>query len=430
MRVPKITPKKRKSGSIYLRFQLTQQSVKRDYELTLPLQWSVRRDRQLAEQIAGLIRDDIKHDSLGLQPPAFDPTLQKYRPGLPPVPKQPENLLAVWDKFVEFKVKEGKVQETTLDKVYPNTKKVLKKVQRHDPELLKPNKANEFLDYLTDHYKPSTLKLYYTNWSACANWAVQRDIWDKNPYSRGLSQVKNQYEPTQSGKAYTDKEAQIILDAVATDRFTSPYACIKHSYYYEFLKFMFLTGVRPQLAIALDWEQIHWERGRPTRIYFDRAYTYRILKPSKGNRNGKNISLVFPVNDELADLIESIPKRKTIQREPRISKHLKINRPYHPNLVFASPRYWYIDIGNFTNRTFKPVVEALVEQGEVTEYLSTYHSRHTMQNRCLEAGMSEEQIAALLDTSPEMVRKHYRNDRRYRESLAEQITLPSLNGGK
>jgi hypothetical protein len=170
-----------------------------------------------------------------------------------------------------------------------------------------------------------------------------------------------------------------------------------------------------------------WERGRPTRIYFDRAHTEGILKPSKGDRNGKNTSLVFPVNGELADLIESIPKRKTIQREPTISKHLKIKRPYYPNLVFPSFRHWYLDIGRFTTRTFKPVVETLVEQGEVTEYLSTYHSRHTMQNRCLEAGMSEEQIAALLDTSPEMIRKHYRNDRRYRESLAQQITLPTLD---
>lgn len=133
------------------------------------------------------------------------------------------------------------------------------------------------------------------------------------------------------------------------------------------------------------------------------------------------------MNDELAELIESIPKRDTMQREPTISKHLKIKRPYHPNLVFPSPRKWYIDIGNFTNRTFKPVVETLVETGEVLEYLSTYHSRHTMQNRCLEAGMSEEEIAALLDTSPEVIRKSYRNDRRYRESLAQRITLPNMN---
>ena len=65
--------------------------------------------------------------------------------------------------------------------------------------------------------------------------------------------------------------------------------------------------------------------------------------------------------------------------------------------------------------------------GEVEEYLPTYHSRHTMQNRCLEAGMSEETIAALLDTSPEIIRKHYRDDRRYRESLAQRVTLPELD---
>jgi integrase len=49
-----------------------------------------------------------------------------------------------------------------------------------------------------------------------------------------------------------------ILNAIATDRFTSPRACVKHSYYAQFLNLLFLTGVRPQLAIALEWEQIIW----------------------------------------------------------------------------------------------------------------------------------------------------------------------------
>jgi len=47
-----------------------------------------------------------------------------------------------------------------------------------------------------------------------------------------------------------------------------------------------------------------------------------ILKPSKGDRNGKNTPRVFPVNSELADLIMAIPQKETIHREPRISQHL------------------------------------------------------------------------------------------------------------
>ncbi|WP_156331841.1 hypothetical protein [Planktothricoides sp. SR001] len=250
----------------------------------------------------------------------------------------------------------------------------------------------------------------------------------KNLYSRDLAILKSQCETSdKTGKAYSDSEATVILNAIATDRFTSPRARIKHSYYAEFLKFMFLTGVRPQLAIALEWEQIIWERDRPIKIYFDRAYTDGILKPSKGDRNGKNTPRVFPVNSELADLIMAIPKRETIYREPRISRHLKtVNRPHYPNLVFPSSCHWYITIDYFTNKIFKPVVESLVTMGEVSEYLPTYHSRHTTQNRWLESGMSEEAIAALLDTSPAMIRKHYRDDRRYYENLAQNITLPEL----
>ena len=72
------------------------------------------------------------------------------------------------------------------------------------------------------------------------------------------------------------------------------------------------------------------------------------------------------------------------------------------------------------------MVKALVDAGEISEYLPTYHARHTTQNRWLDSGMSEETIAALLDTSPAMIRKHYRDDRRYYENLAQNVTLPEL----
>lgn len=138
---------------------------------------------------------------------------------------------------------------------------------------------------------------------------------------------------------------------------------------------------------------------------------------------------MFPVNSELAALIESIPKHETIHREPRISRHLKtVNRPHYPSLVFPTPvARWYVDIDDFTKRIFRPVVEELVKARKIAKYLPTYHARHTTQNRWLEAGMSEEAIAALLDTSPAMIRKHYRNDRRYLEALAENLTIPPMS---
>ena len=180
--------------------------------------------------IADRIRDDIADELHGLRPGAFDRSLDKYRFGDRPKTqndpnpkKRPKTLLEVWSEFVKFKVKEGKIQETTVNKHYSDGEKVLEKVRKHDPGLLKPDNATEFLDHLTDRYKPSTLVAYYKNWSACANWAVKRDIWDKNPYSLGLSELKSQCKSEQSGKAYLDSEACIILEAFATNQFTSKF---------------------------------------------------------------------------------------------------------------------------------------------------------------------------------------------------------------
>jgi len=80
---------------------------------------------------------------------------------------------------------------------------------------------------------------------------VKRGIWNKNPYSLGLNELKSRCKSAKSGKAYSDSEASIIIEAFATDRFTSKHANIKHSYYYEFLKFLFLTGVRPWRSLSI-----------------------------------------------------------------------------------------------------------------------------------------------------------------------------------
>ena len=413
IRIPNITPTKSPSGSIFLRWRWQY----KEYAFTLPLKWDNRRDRRKAEEIAEIIREDIKHDALGLHPPAFDGTLDKYRPGIKKIAPAPiPTLLQIWEKFSNHQILKGDIAESTIENSYSRSGKILEKVPT---ALLLPEKAENLYDYLSEKYAVSSLRTYYINFVGAANWAVKEKLWQVNPYKPHLRELNSLYKPDH-GKAYSDSEATAIIEAIAKSN---------HAYYTGFVKFLFMTGVRPQLAIALEWEQIIWDEDRPIKIYFDRAHTRGILKPSKGDRKGKNTPRVFPVNAELAALIKNLPHYQTIHREPRISHHLKtVTRPHYPNLVFPTPvRHWYISIDDFTERIFRPIVESIVDAGKITEYLPTYHARHTTQNRWLESGMSEETIAALLDTSPEMIRKHYRNDQRYLEALAENLTIPPMS---
>lgn len=91
-------------------------------------------------------------------------------------------------------------------------------------------------------------------------------------------------------------------------------------------------------------------------------------------------------------------------------------------LVFSSPKDKHIDLHNFTNRTWKPLVTQLVDSGELKEYLPTYHCRHTAASMLAKAGIPSSTIAALLDTSEQMLNKHYFDN----ENLSTSLSINSL----
>jgi integrase len=66
-----------------------------------------------------------------------------------------------------------------------------------------------------------------------------------------------------------------------------------------------------------------------------------------------------------------------------------------------------IDLHNFLNRHWKPIVTALVKEGKIREYLPTYNTRHTFISLCLDAGIGVAQIAEWVGNSPEIILKNY-----------------------
>jgi integrase len=150
-----------------------------------------------------------------------------------------------------------------------------------------------------------------------------------------------------------------------------------HSHYLGYVKFLALTGFRPEEAIALCWADI-----KGSEIVVSKAYSQGILKVTKTYE-----ARSFPVNSQLAQLLKSLPKKQ--------------------NLVFPSVESGHINQHNFNERYWKPIVKQLVASGKVNEYLPTNNLRHSWITRMLRSGLDIATVARLAGNKPDTIMRHY-----------------------
>nr|WP_238393226.1 tyrosine-type recombinase/integrase [Myxacorys almedinensis] len=215
--------------------------------------------------------------------------------------------------------------------------------------------------------------------SACCAWAVRSRYIPSNPFE-GLDKDFRK-KSSQDRRAFTAGEREKILSAIADDLYVDRSSHFPHSFYLPYLQFLFWSGCRLEEANALHWKNVSPDGSR---VRFCEALPSdtRLLGDIKTHRQRE-----FPCNGRLVGLL---------QRLERVD-----------SFVFLSPRGYAIDSHNLLNRTWRPVVEELVDIGEVREYLPLKHCRHTFITLALEAGIEVKDVAALVGNSPDVIYRHY-----------------------
>jgi integrase len=342
--------------------------------------------RKVAEAKAKLIESDIVFDR-------FDSTLAKYKsqsalstitPTFTPIDRVPEDKLPLkdlWEKYTQYK--SNHVAPSTLVRDYGKIAKRLTTM----PKELKDEIA--IRDWLLKQFSSEVARRTLVQLNACCKWAVKSGYLAENPFEGMAGEIKKTVRGT-SRQAFSKEERDAILAAFENNTYSSKYAPIPHSYYLLYVRFLFLTGARPEEAIALKWKHISPDNKR---------IQFREARPSDTGVLGETKTgkvRTFPCNGSLTTLLESI-------RPEGVSSE---------TLVFPSPRGDYMDSHNFSNRIWKPVVEALVEDGKVEHYLPQYNTRHTAITLLLDAGLDAKDVARLVGNSPEIIYKHYAGNKR------------------
>lgn len=296
----------------------------------------------------------------------FDPTLMKYKPPVYPLPGKPIyitvlSLADLWEQYTEFKAKS--LSPSSLK----DFKKVANHIQRGPSQSLADGKkiAHHLLDTLTTDSARRTL----VQLNACCEWAIERELIDKNPFAGMARRVK--VTRNVSINPFTAQERDLILKAFEDSAY--------HRHYAPFVKFLFLTGCRTSEAVGLQWQ--HIDPSMETITFQEAVVDGQRAKTTKTHKVRK-----FPVNQTLRDLLKAI--------RPEAAK------PSMP--VFTAEQGGLVTPNNFLRRHWQPVVSLLS-----IPYRPQYNTRHTFITLCLEAQTPIAQVAAWVGNSPEIILKHY-----------------------
>lgn len=286
------------------------------------------------------------------------------------------NLPQLWQKYTKYKSKQ--LSESTIAQDYHKIARRLELI----PSTIKT--PVEIRDWLLEEFSSETARRTLVQINACSNWAVDSKLIKENGF-RGMATDIKKTAKTSQPECFSLRERGAILNAFEHNTYCPKASGFRHSYYHNFIQFLWLTGCRLEEAIALRWGHITPDCSR---IRFEEAVSSntRILGWTK-----TNAPRTFPCN-------------------PVLQAFLKEIQPEHATadmLMFPAPKGGYIDSHNVTNRVWRPILEGLVKDRKVYKYLPLNNIRHSFITACLETGKDAKDVARWVGNSPEVIYRNY-----------------------
>jgi integrase len=304
----------------------------------------------MAQMMAGRIKADIESGN-------FDMTLLKYRPRLLGKNASEISVVALFQKFADYKLKDCGVSARSIETRYKPLLKYIERSLNYPAHEITEAKARNFKAILIENLSSQTAKERLWLLQSCWNWAKGKyHIASENPWSGLTAGIKSQ--PSQRVKPFTAAEIQSIIRAFRSSR--------HYTHYADFVTFLFGVGCRFGEASGLRWRHVA-----------DDFLTCWIGESiSRGHRKGTKTN-----------------KARTVTLSPSIAQMLsdrhRAIKPRPDDMVFPSPKGLPIDDHNFRNRAWKMILE----QSNI-DYRKPYTARHSAISHALANGANYVELAA------------------------------------
>jgi integrase len=331
--------------------------------------------------IARIIESDIVFGRYDYTKAKYDPNPKRPIAVANPVAEQEKKILTVpeaWEIYKEHKIKIGEDRSNSCD-----WKLVDRSIESSQGIELTDEQIEELVNSWLDTYAKSTTLRLCEMLRAAVTIAKAKKKCNYNPF---IDFIKLTFDKKKQNeiKAFTLLDVDRILDAFEYNRYQSVYSEYEPSYYWHYVKFRTLTGCRPSEAIALTWNDLKFRNDGKTFINFSKAHVNGVTR----NETKTGVIREFPCNEQVTEFLHSIPKT-------------------HDKIVFPSVGGGYINTGNFSKRYWKPVVQGLVDKGEINEALPFYNLRHTYITELIAAKMDIATVARWVGNSTETILSNY-----------------------
>ncbi len=360
----------------WLRLRFSHQGKRYAFAIGLP---ASKVNRTIIEQKARQIELDILSGN-------FDSSLVKYKPK-PPAIDQKEafpTTLAVQCDYLFSLYTQHKAK--ILD---PRTIEKYNAIQARLAEFFKDKRADfvsikgaeNFIHFLRqNNNSPQTIKDRLVILSSAWEWALKKGHAEINPWKLIQEQIK--VSPKQMPKSFTKDEIQLIIKGFQNHP--------QYRHYFDFVRFLFGTGVRISEAIGLRWSHIADDFSA---VWIGETVSRGIRKSTKTNKDR-----TIPLNTPLKAMLKA--------RQPENSNP--------DDLVFPAPSGIAINDLLFRRRAWHKVLE----QSGVS-YRRPYVCRHSFISHCLDKGMNPVVVAQITGHDVQTLYKNYAGVVNSRPSLPE-----------
>lgn len=306
-----------------------------------------------------------------------------------------DSLIALWEKYVSFHRASGEWEETYYLTHIQTVRNIVSRCPHQKLE-----QKTEIVEWIFSDEKRSrsTSKARFKLIVAAIDWNSKMGHVPRKwgiEYRDLLATIKDTVKKKsklldeEEVDIFTIEEVYQILKALESDshsRFKR-----KHSQYYKYAYFCWLTGCRPSEAIALKWENVDLKRKRIKFCEGQVNANGKIIKKS----GTKTVEIrYFPINPGLEELLISIPHR---------TGYVFLNNLGKPISQHSFSRVW------------KTLLESMG-----IRHRFPYQLRHTMISYHANNDYPIHKLAEVVGNSEKIIKEHYlRLD-------IERISLPDV----
>jgi len=361
-----------------------------------------KENRKWAERIASLIQADLDHpnwESL------FDPSLAKYLGIGAAAPsnvlihpaQQQTKLKDIWQDYIEYKFKSGKISETTYRTRYKRT--FSNWIAPYIDEPVSQELAERISsELLASQVNRANLKKLLTALKEACDRAINQGIITRNYFINigegiKLPSKSKQLLQEEDFRAFSKQERDTIIKAFRESEVDGEARIA------DLVEFLFLTGCRLGEAFALKWSDIKRDW-----IVFDESYSSE-TKITKCTKTDTIRIFRSKGYTKLQNLLKLLSERHKFSSNDFVFQTLS-GKQYDR---FKLSALWLgIDKSKAGTKYYYPgVVTRLARENKISGYLKPSATRHTFITIQSHAGVDLKLLADSVGNSVDVIYNHY-----------------------